>query len=45
MKQTSVSSTWRVLILTGEVFGGHCDYCNTAPSAGAMSQNPPMEEA
>jgi hypothetical protein len=39
MKQTSVSSTWRVSILTGEVFGGHCDYCNTVLSADAMSQN------
>ena len=27
MKQTSVSSTWRVSIFTGEVFGGHCAFC------------------
>src|SRR5437016_5774695 len=39
MKQTSVSSAWRVSILTGEVFGGRCDYCNTVLSAEAMSQN------
>jgi hypothetical protein len=39
MKQTSVSSAWRVSILTGEVFGGHCDYCNALLSADAISQN------
>ncbi|HEV2988352.1 MAG TPA: hypothetical protein VG759_07915 [Candidatus Angelobacter sp.] len=39
MKTTSVPSTWRVSILTGEVFGGHCDYCNTVLSAEAISQN------
>jgi hypothetical protein len=39
MKQTSVSSAWRVSLLTGEVFGGRCDYCNTTLSADAMSQN------
>jgi len=36
MKQTSVSSAWRVSILTGEVFGGRCDYCNLILSVDAL---------
>ena len=36
MKRTLIPSEWRVSVLTGEVFGGRCDYCNAILSADAV---------
>jgi hypothetical protein len=39
MKAMMRPAAWRVSMFGGEVFGGRCDYCNTALSADALSQD------